>query len=203
MEELKTKRELDITQWLMGKKITGVTYYLMNRDAYLHPDSPIQLIDAGVQLELNNNEYVTFGWNFEFAILDMHAVSFVDKLKSFNHELPYLEKPANADAQWKELIGATVEGVRFAWNWFIDMDEKTHYVPQDIEILLSDGKYIAICTTAYSVNEEGITIAHPDSEGELLVLFSEEDTKFYKRGSYYESPAESPEAQKNNEEEFF
>ncbi|MFI5204281.1 MAG: hypothetical protein ACHQF2_07270 [Flavobacteriales bacterium] len=201
MEEIKIKREKEINQWLTGKKITGVKYYLMNRDAYLHPDSPLQLVDAGVELQLNMNEYVTFGWNFEFTILDMHAIPFIEKLKAFNSELPYLEIPVNEDAQWKELIGKTINNIRFAWNWFVDIDENTHYVPQDIELLLSAEKYAAICTTTYKVDEEGITITNPDSEGELLVLFNEEDTKFYKRGSYYEPVEAVNEDEEGNGEE--
>lgn len=203
MEELKLKRQQEITQWLVGKKITGIKYYLMNRDTYLHPHEPLQLVDAGVQFELDNKEHVTFGWNFEFAILDLHPVTFIEKRNSFNNEMPYLEKNAGEDEQWKNLLGKTIENVKFAWNWFIDMDENTHYVPQDIELVLSEGKYAAVCTTAYSVNEDGITIAHPDSEGELLVLFSEEDTRFYKRGSYYTPVENTSEEKEEDGDEFF
>lgn len=197
-EELRIQREKQIQEWLLGKSIKRVLYYMMNRNAYLHPNSPQQLVDAGVELELSTGEFITFGWNFEFAILDMHAQRFTHVLTAFNKELPYLEIPATEDEQWKNLLGKNITGIKFAWNWFIDLDEKTHYVPQDIELHLEDGKYCAICTTAYTVDEDGISILHPDSEGELLVLFNEEDTRFYKRGSYYVAP----ETEQNDGEEF-
>jgi hypothetical protein len=185
-ELIKQKREEEITGWLKGKTITEVNYFLMNRDAYLHPGSPQQLVDAGVELQLDNTFYVTFGWNFEFSILDMHKERFVEKRNAFNNEMPFIEINVNEDKQWKKLLGKTIVNLKFAWNWFIDIDENTHYVPQDIEIELNDNGYAAICTTAYTVDESGINILHPDSEGELLVLFDSEDTRFYKRGSYYE-----------------
>jgi hypothetical protein len=192
-DAIRIEREKQIHGWLVGKSIRTVRYYFMNRNTYLHPDSPQQLVDAGIEFELHTDEYITFGWNFEYAILDIYTNRFIDTLKAFNNEMPYLEKTVNEDAQWKTLLDKEIKEIKFAWNWFIDMDENTHYVPQDIEMHLQDEKYIAICTTAYTVDEEGISILHPDSEGELLVLFNEEDTRFYKRGSYYEAPVETPE----------
>jgi hypothetical protein len=201
MSEIQQQRQNEITAWLKGKKIMDVRYYLMNREGYLHPDSALQLVDAGIELQLDDESFISFGWNFEYSILDMYKMRFVDKLRSFNTDLRFLEIAATNDLQWKEVLGKSVNEIRFAWNWFIDMDEKTHYVPQDIELLLSDNTYVAICTTSYNVDEEGISILEPDSEGELLVIFNEEDTKFYKRGSYY-VPAENTGIEPNFDEEY-
>ena len=186
-----SRREQQLNDLILNKKIKGITYYLLNRPEYLYPNQAEQLVDAGVQLELEDGTCITFGWDFRYVIMDIYNERFVDVVKAYNAEIPYAEINVADDEKWQPLIGKTISKIYFTWNWFEDIEEQRHYIPQDIEFILEDHHYLAICTTAYKIDEDGISILGPDSEGELLCLFSEDDTKYFKRGRFYEpSPSE-------------
>ncbi|HLP14020.1 MAG TPA: hypothetical protein VK177_18960 [Flavobacteriales bacterium] len=183
----KEEKEKEIQAALMGKTIAGVNYYLMNRPNYFYPNQPEQLVDVAVELTLSDNTIFSFGMNFRSVAIDSVPSEFGAFIKEYNKEIPFLKLDVSSDEKWKPLIGKQIKDVHICYNWYEDIEEQTHYIPQDIEIVLEDGLYTAFCATAYALDEDGISIIGPDSEGEILVLFDEEDTKFFKRGRYYEA----------------
>ena len=182
----RTQKESELKTLLIGKTISDAFYYCMNRPSYLFPDAPEQLIDAGVSIKIGENDFFSLGMNFNFVAIDTFVIKYDEIIKEFSDELPFVEVLATEDSFWKNCIGEKIEQIYIVWNWFEDVEEQIYYIPQDIEFELSNGKYLAFCTTSYNIDDEGLNILEPDSEGEILVLFSPEDTKFFKRGRYYE-----------------
>ncbi|HYG51411.1 MAG TPA: hypothetical protein VD905_10935 [Flavobacteriales bacterium] len=183
------EKENEIQHTLKGKKITAVHYYVMNRAGYFYPNQPEQLVDAAVELTLDNGNVFSFGMNFRFVAIDSIVESYGAFVKAYNRDLPFLKMEVNTDEKWAPVIGKEINQVYVCYNWFEDLEGQKNYIPQDIELILDDNLYLAFCATAYAIDEDGISILGPDSEGEILVLFDEEDTKFFKRGRYYK-PAE-------------
>lgn len=180
------EKQQEISHAVMYKTIQQVHYYLLNRPGYFYPDQPEQLVDAAVELGFSDGSFFAFGMNFEYVAIDAHTGEFAQKIKAFNKDVPYLKLDVSADAQWAPFIGNTINEAQVTFNWFEDVDEQRHYIPQDLELVCSNGLYLAFCATAYAIDNDGISILGPDSEGEVLVLFSEEDTKYFKRGKYFE-----------------
>lgn len=183
------EKEAFIKQCLEHQTIKAVNYYLINRPGYFYPDQAEQLIDAAVELELENGNVFSMGMHFQFVAIDVFTENFETIIQTFNSGIPYLKLPVSTDQKWQPLIGKTIKEAHITWNWFEDLDEERHYIPQDIELVFGDGSYAAFCTTSYKIDEDGISILGPDSEGEVLVLFNEEDTKYFKRGRYYDPSA--------------
>jgi len=182
------KNEL-VQQAVQNKTLQAVNYYLLNRPGYFYPDQPEQLVDAAVELQFEDGSFFSMGMNFQYVAIDVFAEEFEGLIKKFNSNIPYLKLPVATDKKWETYIGKKISTVLVTWNWFEDLDEVRHYIPQDIEIQFEDGTYTAFCTTSYTLDEDGISILGPDSEGEILVLFSEEDTQYFKRGKYYDASA--------------
>lgn len=188
----KEEKELQIENALKDKSITAVHYYLLNRPGYFYPNQPEQLVDAAVELTLQDGSMFSFGMNFKYVAIDSLTDSFENIIISYNNEIPFLKLDVSNDDQWKKFIGNTISEIAVTCNWFEDLEEEIHFIPQDIELTTSENNYLAFCATAYSLDEEGISILGPDSEGEVLVLFDEEDTKFFKRGKYAEPFSDEP-----------
>jgi hypothetical protein len=180
------EKENEIQSALKDKTIAAINYYLMNRPNYFYPNQPEQLVDAAVELTFNDESIFSFGMNFRFVAIDSLPIQYTDFVKEYNKDIPFIKMDVSADEKWTPLIGKKIKDVHVCYNWFEDIDEQTNYIPQDIEILLEDNLYVALCATAYALDEDGISIVGPDSEGEILVLFDKEDAKFFKRGRYYE-----------------
>ena len=182
----KEEKEAEIETALKGKTISKVHYYLMNRPGYFYPNQPEQLVDAAVELTLNDGTCFSFGMNFTYVAIDAFINDFETVIKEYNKEIPFLKLDVSDDEQWKKYIGNAISSTHVTCNWFEDLEEKVHFIPQDIEITTKEKNYLAFCASAYALDEEGISILGPDSEGEVLVLFNEEDTKFFKRGKFAE-----------------
>lgn len=183
------EKDLEIKKMLEGKTIQHPVYYLMNRPGYFYPDMPEQLVDSGVEIGFDDGSFFSMGMNFKYVAIDFFHEKFEDVINNYNGQIPFLKLEVPADKKWEPIIGKKIKTATVTWNWFEDLDEVKHFIPQDIEMELEDGLYLALCTTAYTLDEDGISILGPDSEGEILVLFSEEDTKYFKRGKYYEPDA--------------
>lgn len=187
------QREQDFQSALNGKQIQSAEYYCMNRPNYLFPNAPEQLVDCGVQLNFTDGSSFSIGMDFNFVAIDAFTQPYEKVILEFSDELPFQKIVVKDDEQWKAIVGESVQNLSVVWNWFEDAEEAVHYIPQDIELELSNGKYMALCTTSYSIDEDGLSILDPDSEGEILVLFNEEDTKYFKRGKFYEGNNNLPE----------
>lgn len=177
-------KQSEISLSLNAKTVTGVNYYLMNRPDYFYPNQPEQLVDCGVELVFSDGSFFSMGMNFTYVAIDSFAVCFEEVIRTYNDKLPFIKTDVSQDERWKPLMGKTIQSTTTQYNWFEDIDEVVHYIPQDIEINFETGEYLAFCATAYTFEEDGISILGPDSEGEILVLFNEEDTKHFKRGKY-------------------
>jgi hypothetical protein len=188
----KEEKEEQIQIALKGKSITHVHYYLLNRTGYFYPDQPEQLVDAAVELTLDDGSQFSFGMNFKYVAIDAFSQNFESVIKEYNKDIPFLKVDVSNDSQWKKFIGNTISSTLLNCNWFEDLEEQIHFIPQDLEVVTKEKNYFAFCATAYSLDEEGISILGPDSEGEILVLFDEEDTKFFKRGKYAEPVIDEP-----------
>ena len=57
----KEEKEAEIENALKGKTINAVHYYLINRAGYFYPNQPEQLVDAAVELSLNDGTFFSFG----------------------------------------------------------------------------------------------------------------------------------------------
>ncbi len=179
-------KEKEISDFLKERTIKSASYYCLNKPGYLFPNAPEQLVDAGVELELDNGTFFSFGMNFNYIAIDCFFEPFDKVIKEFNEQFPFKKIELNDDVYWKNTIGKCVNEIRIVWNWFEDIDEIKHYIPQDLELILNDNAYLSFSATAYLFEEDGLSILEPDSEGEILVLFNEEDAEFFKRGKYYE-----------------
>ena len=188
----KEEKEEEIEKALKGKSISQVHYYLINRPGYFYPDQPEQLVDAAVELTMNDGTLFSFGMNFTYVAIDALVKNFEEVIKDYNKDIPFLKMDVSADEQWKKYIGNSIASTQVTCNWFEDLEENIHFIPQDIEITTKEKNYLAFCATAYSLDAEGISILGPDSEGEVLVLFDEKDTEFFKRGKYAEPANEEP-----------
>lgn len=188
----KEEKEAEIENALKGKSIASVHYYLMNRPGYFYPNQPEQLVDAGVELTLNDGTHFSFGMNFTYVAIDSFSKDFETVIREYNKDIPFLKLDVSNDEQWKKYIGNTISSTLVTSNWFEDLEEKVHFIPQDLEITTKENNYLAFCASAYALDEEGISILGPDSEGEVLVLFNEEDTNFFKRGKYAEPVVDEP-----------
>lgn len=183
------EKEQHIRQALLNKTLKAAHYYLINRPGYFYPNQPEQLVDAAVELQFGDESFFSMGMHFQYVAIDAFNEEFGPRIKNFNASIPYVKLNLYEDRQWAALMGKKITEVHVTWNWFEDLDEERHYIPQDIEMILEGGHYLAFCTTAYTLDEDGISILGPDSEGEILVLFSEEDVKHFKRGRYYDPAA--------------
>lgn len=188
----KEEKEEEIETALKGKSISAVNYYLMNRPGYFYPNQPEQLVDAAVELTMNDGTHFSFGMHFKYVAIDALINNFENVIKEYNKEIPFLKIDVSTDEQWKKYIGNTISDTLVNCNWFEDLEGKVHFIPQDIEINTKEKNYLAFCATAYALDEEGISILGPDSEGEVLILFDEEDANFFKRGKYAEVVIENP-----------
>jgi len=181
----KEEKEVQIQQATKGKTITAVHYYLINRPGYFYPNQPEQLVDAGVEFTLSDGTFFCMGMNFNFVAIDVFTDPFDKVITDYNKDIPFAKLDVSGDSQWQKYINNTFSDILVTYNWFEDGDEVRHYIPQDIEFALGEN-YLAFCSTAYALDEDGIEILGPDSEGEILVLFNEEDTRFFKRGKFFE-----------------
>lgn len=199
-----TQQEKDVfvQEALQNKTLQAVHYYLLNRPGYFYPHQPEQLVDAAVELCFEDGSFFSMGMNFKYVAIDVFTEGFEGLIKKFNAGIPYLKMPVATDKKWETYIGKKITKAEVTWNWFEDLEETRHYIPQDIEIHYEDGSYNAFCTTSYTLDEDGISILGPDSEGEILVLFSEEDTQYFKRGKYYDAAAFAHLQPKAEEPEF-
>lgn len=188
----KEEKEEEIQVALKGKSITQVHYYLINRAGYFYPNRPEQLVDAAVELTLHDGTLFSFGMNFKYVAIDSFPQNFETIIKEYNKDIPFLKMDVSNDEQWKKYIGNTISSTLVNCNWFEDLEEQIHFIPQDIEITTKEKNYLAFCATAYALDEEGISILGPDSEGEILILFNEEDSNFFKRGKYAEPVIDEP-----------
>lgn len=179
------EKETQIKSATVNKTIETVNYYLLNRPGYFYPDQPEQLVDTAIEFVFSDSTRFSFGMNFNYVAIDAFSEQFENVIKNYHESIPVVRMEVNNDQQWANYIGKTIASTNTVYNWFEDVDEVRHFIPQDIEISFTDGSYLILCATGYFIDDDGISIGDPDSEGEVLVLFNEEDAKFFKRGKYY------------------
>jgi hypothetical protein len=138
----KEEKEEQIQAALKGKSITQVHYYLLNRPGYFYPDQPEQLVDAAIELTMNDGTQFAFGMNFKYVAIDSFVQNFESVINEYNKEIPFLKIDVSNDAQWKKFIGNTVSSTAVNCNWFEDLEEQIHFIPQDIEITTKEKNYL-------------------------------------------------------------
>lgn len=170
--KMDTTEEKEIKRHILGKPLTAIEFYNLNRN-YLVPDeNHIWIIDGGIELCFGSDVF-SFAWS-DTNQFYMHCR---EKIGTLTGEMKTAPLGATEIEGIRELIGKKITGAEIVWNWYSDMDENyeptdvMHYMPMGIDLLFDNGSRLQLAAIKYALDPATVSVIDPtyDSEGELLI----------------------------------
>jgi hypothetical protein len=167
-----------LNEHLLNRKLTGLRFFNVNDSYFIFDRDSTWVFDTGVQLVLDNGLF-SFGWNSEFEAFDYSLEKPMEELQQ--NEALYAIDPEDTKAL-ESLVGATITGISYDWDYFQEYDEHAQlkeekiYIPVGLKLTFDNDQLLQLAAVRYSLNPESGELTRPyySLEGQLLVALNKE-----------------------------
>ncbi|MDL2262142.1 hypothetical protein LJC11_01415 [Bacteroidales bacterium OttesenSCG-928-I21] len=165
------KEQLDklIKSKLIGSIIEEVSLYNINSQKFDIKDCDRQVVDGGMEIRLNNEEYFCFSWDSE---LDLQNIGF-DRFNQMFTGDKYQKLKTEDDYFWKRIKRQRIENVNIQYGLFENINGNSFYIPEFIDFKLSFNHRFLIGAMDFEIKKNELTDFKIDSEEWIVIFFDE------------------------------
>jgi len=163
---------------LLNRQLTGIRFFNVHDSYFVFDRESTWVFDSGVQLQFGDDLF-SFGWNHEYEAFDYSLEQPMEQLQA--HDQLYVVAPEETQPL-EHLIGATITGIDYEWDFFQEYDEDFQlkeekiYIPVGLKITFDNDRKLQLAAICYTLHPETgeLHLPYYSLEGALLVAFDKE-----------------------------